>query len=115
MIKASSASGTATPTLLVTGEINVTSPGIINLQNSIPGMTGNFGYPASGTAIFNVITSNSAGFAMTLSASSDTNVLASGSSYFSDYLATTTPDYSWQSPSVGSGTFGFAKKPARGL
>jgi hypothetical protein len=40
--------------------------------------------------------------------SSQTNALATGAYYFSDYAATTTPDYSWQSPSVGSGTFGFA-------
>ena len=108
IIMAYSSTGTATPTLVVTGELNVTSPGVITLSNSIPGMTGNYGNPASGTAIFTVVTSNVAGFTMTLSAGTDSDVLATGAYYFSDYTATATPDYTWTSPDVGSGTFGFA-------
>ena len=107
IIKAAN-TGTATPTLEVTGELNVTSPGVIILQNSIPGMTGNYGNPASGTATFTVTSNSVTGFTMTLSSASDSNSLATDSYYFSDYDATTTPDYSWISPSVGSGTFGFA-------
>ncbi len=107
IIMAYSSTGTATPTLAVTAEVNVTSPGTVTLNNSIPGMTGNYGAPASGTATFTVTSNSVTGFTMTLYAS-QANALATGSNYFSDYDATTTPDYSWASPSVGSATFGFA-------
>ena len=107
IIKAAN-TGTAVPTLSVTAEVNITSPGTITLQNSIPGMTGNYGNPATGTATFTVTSNSVTGFTLTLSSGTDSNVLATGSYHFSDYAASGTPSYAWSSPAVGSSSFGFA-------
>jgi len=110
MITAISSTGTATPTLTVSKEVNVSSPGTITMGPSIPGITGNTASSlASGTATFTVQANSVSGFTMTLAAS-QTNALASGSYVFSDYTPASAgvPDFAWQNPNAGSATFGFS-------
>ena len=110
IIMALSSTGTAYPTLTVSKEVNVTSPGTIAMGPSIPGITGNTAASlASGTATFTVQANSDSGFTMTLHAS-QTNALATGSYYFSDYVPASAgvPDYTWQDPAAGSATFGFS-------
>jgi hypothetical protein len=110
MIVAISSTGVATPTLTVSKEVNVSSPGVISMGPSIPGITGNTSSSlASGTATFTVQANSVAGFTMTLHAS-QANALASGAYNFTDYAPATpgTPDFSWQEPSDGSTAFAFS-------
>lgn len=110
IMSATSSTGVANPTLTVSKEVNVSSPGTVNMGPSIPGITGNSASaPASGTAAFTVQANSTSGFTMTLHAS-QANALYSGSNYFDDYTPGTpgTPDYEFQNPSDGTAEFGFS-------
>jgi len=105
-----SSTGTATPTLTVTKEVNVSSPGVVALTPSIAGITGSpSGAPSSGTASFTVQTSSQSGFNMTLYAGANP-ALATGAYTFADYtnVAVASPDFTWQNPSSGTTSFGFS-------
>ena len=105
--------GTVTPQLAVTAEVDITSPGTITMAPSFGGITGNFGSPASGTATFTVKSNDATGYTVTLAAPGAANQFicnttnCTASDYFNDYLATTTPDFAWTSPVAGSTSFGF--------
>jgi hypothetical protein len=110
IIMALSSTGTAIPTLTVSKEVNVTSPGTVTMGPSIPGITGNTSASlASGTATFTVQANSDSGFTMTLHAS-QANALATGAYNFSDYVPASAgvPDFAWQDPDAGSATFGFS-------
>ena len=105
-----SSTGTATPTLTVTKEVNVSSPGVVALTPSIAGITGSpSGAPSSGTASFTVQTSSQSGFNMTLYAGANP-ALATGAYNFADYTdaIVSTPDYTWTNPTSGTTSFGFS-------
>jgi hypothetical protein len=87
--------------------ISVSSPGNVAMTPSIPGVSGG---TASGTAFFNVITDNMAGFTMGANASTAHAMVASGDAtyYFSNYPST--PSYNW-SVASGQAQFGFTVEP----
>ncbi len=100
-----------TVTAEVTEEISITSPADVLLASSIPGMTGNPGAPASGSATWTVITNNATGFNLKIKATSDPSMKnTDGEYYFFDYTsaAAGSPDYTWASPAVGSAEFGYS-------
>lgn len=89
--------------------LTVSSPANLTMTPSIPGITGGV---ASGTASFNVISDNTAGFSMGIFASTTHSLVASGDAgyYFSNYPATSTPSYNWSVP-AGQAQFGFTVEP----
>lgn len=114
IVSAVSTTGTATPTLAVNTELNVTSPGSVSLTPSIGGLTGNYGNPASGTVTFTVTSNSSTGFNLKLHASQVHALYrgAAATQYFGDYTPVAglgnTPDYAWQSPASYTAWFGFS-------
>jgi len=104
--------GTATPTLAINQEINVTSPGTVTMTPSIGGLTGNYQSPASGSATFTITSNSASGYTMTLQADQSHALHAGTAStqYFLDYVPVVpgTPDYSWKSPASNTAWFGFA-------
>jgi len=89
--------------------LSVSSPANVLLSPDIPGISGGV---ASGTAAFNVIVDNAAGFNMGINASTVHSMVASGDAtyYFSNYPATSTPSYNWSVP-AGQAQFGFTVEP----
>jgi hypothetical protein len=98
----------------VTSEITISSPADVTMSPSIPGMTGNAGSPSTGSVTWTVTTNDTAGFNMTLAASTSPALKLDASNYFDDYTPATagTPDYTWQSPASGAAEFGFTVEPA---
>ena len=100
-----------TVTAEVTEEISISSPADVLLASSIPGMTGNPGSPASGSATWTVITNNATGFNFKIKASTDPAMQNSdGEYYFFDYTpaAAGSPDYNYVQPAVGSAEFSYS-------
>lgn len=93
-----------TVTQAVTGEISLSDCGNVNMSPSIAGLTGGAGM---GTTTCQVTTSDTAGYTMSLSAST-TPALKASSYYFSDYTVTAgnVPDYSW-SIGASASEFGY--------
>lgn len=94
----------------VSEEISLSSPGDVALASSIPGMTGNPGSPASGSATWTVITSNATGFNMKVKASGETGMVKDADWYMYAYTPAVagSADYTWASPAVGSAEYGFS-------
>lgn len=84
-----------TVTQTVSAEIALSSPDDVTMSGAIPGITGG---SATGTATWNVITNNNAGFKMELEASADPALAGTthGDS-FADYgeASSGVPDYAW--------------------
>jgi len=100
-----------TVTAEVTEEISISSPADVLLASSIPGMTGNPGSPASGSATWTVITNNATGFNFKIKASTDPAMQNSdGEYFFFDYTpaAAGSPDYDYAGPAAGSAEFSYS-------
>lgn len=101
---------TETVSATVTQEVTISAPGEAYFNNQIPGVSGNPGSPSSASLAWVVTTNNSAGYALTVSASATPALVntGSGSYYFDDY--TTTPTHNWDSGSISTGgaKFGFS-------
>ncbi|MCX6760283.1 MAG: hypothetical protein NTW46_02990 [Candidatus Nealsonbacteria bacterium] len=93
----------------VTEEISLTGPADLLLASSIPGMTGNPGAAASGSANWTVITSNGTGYNLKVKASGETGMFQSNTAYFYAYTpaGAGSADIDWVSPAVGSAEYGF--------
>jgi len=96
--------------------LTVSSPGNISLPSNINGISGGV---ATGSASWNVITDNLAGFNMSINASTAHAMVASGDAtyYFDNYPTTTaypsTSTYTWSVP-AGQAKFGFTVAPHTG-
>jgi len=87
--------------------LSVSAPGPVAMAPDIPGITGG---AATGSATFYVVTDNTAGFNITFNTSTSPAMILNGSDithYFSNYTATSTPDYNWSVPSSNA-QFGFS-------
>ncbi|MEA2097668.1 MAG: hypothetical protein U9P70_01135, partial [Patescibacteria group bacterium] len=109
--------GAATDDITVTqgvaAELSIISPGNISMSVSIPGITGNPGSPTTGSATWNVKTSNATGFDMKIKASTDPALQLDGSNQFTDYSPVgTVPDFTWASPAASAAEFGFTVEAA---
>lgn len=98
--------------LTVTAEISISSPANVTLLPNMPGITGG---TATGECTWTVVTTNNAGFTMTLKESDAGPALvgqAEGDS-FADYTPTNsgTPDYTW-AIADSTAEFGFTVEPA---
>jgi len=93
--------------------ITISSPGDVSLNPTIPGISGNAGAPASGEAVWTVITDSPAGFNLKVRASTDPAMKLDDTYYFDDYgpVAAGSPDYDWTSPGAGNAEFGFTVEP----
>jgi len=87
--------------------LSISSPGTLAMTPSIPGISGG---TANASGTFNVICDNSAGFSMTLNASTLHSMMATGDPtfYFANYTAT--PSYTWNVYS-GEAQFGYTVEP----
>jgi hypothetical protein len=87
--------------------LSISSPGVLNMTPSIPGISGGTA-DVSGT--FNVITDDAAGFTLALNASTAHAMMAESDPtyYFSNYSAT--PTYTWTVYS-GNAQFGYTVEP----
>ncbi|MDD3006933.1 MAG: hypothetical protein PHX30_05155 [Candidatus Pacebacteria bacterium] len=94
-----------TVTQAVTSDITISSPANVNLTGTIYGMTGGTG---DGSTTWNVKTSDTSGFGMSLKANT-ANCLAKGGEHFNDYSVTTPHSYNWTAPAVSG--FGFTVEP----
>lgn len=103
-----------TVTQTVTEELSVSSPANVSMSASILSMTGNPGAPTTGSATWNVKTSNATGFDMKIKASTDPAMQLDGSNQFTDYSPAVggTPDFTWTSPASSAAEFGFTVEPA---
>lgn len=110
LIKAYSSSQAFTASVAVTSEINISAPGNVTMTPTIPGMSGNYQNPASGSATFTVLTNESSGFDMKIYASQANALYLDGSYFFTDYAPTLTgtPDYTWRSPASTAAWFGYS-------
>jgi len=98
---------TAKVTATVTQEVTISSPPDTTFSASIPGITGNAGSPATASLSWKIITNDSTGFDLKLSASQVNALYKDGSYYFTDYGTPPTPTYGWSGPASGSASFGF--------
>jgi len=103
-----------TVTQTVTEELSISSPADVSMSASILSMTGNLGSPTTGSATWNVITSNATGFNMKIKASTDPALQLDGSNEFTDYTPAVggTPDFEWTSPLASAAEFGFTVEAA---
>jgi len=102
-------------TQTVTEEISLSEPADISMSASILGMTGNPGSPTTGSATWNVKTSNDTGFKLELEASTDPALQLDASNQFIDYTpAGAVPDYTWTSPTASQAEFGFSVEAETG-
>ncbi len=92
-----------TVTQHVDSDISISSPSDVNMTGTIYGMTGGTG---DGSATWIVITSNAAGFNMSLKAST-TPALMSGAFSFADYATGAVPDYNWALTDNTTSEFGY--------
>lgn len=104
MLKAATDNDEATVTATITEEVTISTPDNATFNASIPGVSGG---NATASLSWNVKTSNSTGFSMTLAASQANALYQDGTYYFSDYDITPPLDYVWTSPTSGNAFFGF--------
>lgn len=87
-------------TATVTSDVAISSPADVVLSGTIGGVAGGF---ATGSAVFNVKTSNTTGYSLKVHADQADTLNLDGTNHFDDYSAT--PTYAW---TLGSGSgFGF--------
>lgn len=108
------AADTVIVTQQVTAETAISAPADINMSGSIPGVTGNFGVPTTGSVAWTVTSNNSLGFQMTLKAGTNPALRLDATYNFSDYSPAVagTPDYAWASPAASAAEFGYTVEPA---
>jgi len=108
------ASDAVVVTQAVSAEITISAPADITMSPAIPGMTGNFGSPATGSVSWTVTTNNVQGYNLKLKAAAAPALALDATWNFSDYSPATTaaPDFSWASPATGTAEFGFTVEPA---
>jgi len=108
-------SDTIVVTAEVTDEISIgTPPADVLLASSIPGISGNPGAPASGSATWTVKTSNTTGFNMKIKATQEPAMQLDNDYMFANYTpaAAGSPDAVWSVPVSGSAEFGYTVEPA---
>ena len=88
--------------------LSISSPVDVTMSATIPGVTGNPGAPRTGSATWQVITDNTAGFILKLKASAAPAMVLDGTYHFNDYSpAGAVPDYDWAQPAASEAEFGF--------
>lgn len=101
-------------TQTVTEELSVSAPADVTMSAAILSMTGNPGAPTTGSATWNVKTSNATGFDMKIKASTDPALQLDATNQFTDYgpAVAGTPDFTWVSPAASAAEFGFTVEAA---
>jgi len=108
LINAADAPDIITVTQGVTQEITISHPADVTMSATIPGVTGNPGVPRTGSTLWQVKTTNAAGFILKLNAGVAPAMVLDGTYHFDDYSpAGAVPDYAWASPAGGEAEFGF--------
>jgi len=102
---ATTANDSITVTQAVTSDLTISAPDNVTMTGTIYGMTGGTG---DGSATWNVKTSDTSGFGMSLKADA-VNCLRKSSESFADYSLATPHSYSWTAPAVSA--FGFTVEP----
>lgn len=106
VVGAASVTDDITVTQHVTGDISISHPADVNMAGTIYGMTGGTG---SGSATWTVVTSNVAGFNMSLKADAANCLRLNGTDHFDDYSRTNPLAYNWSAPAISG--FGFTVEP----
>lgn len=113
VVGAATANDSVVVTQAVTSDITISAPADVTMSGPIYGLTGGTG---NGTAVWEVKTSDTSGYTVTLAAQADTHVLTNGTEYFLDYTpAEAVPDFDWDTTPTGGSAFGFtveAETPA---
>ncbi len=106
----------------VSQEVTASSPSTVVMNpDTIGGVVGNPGAPATGFTSFTVKSNDPAGYSLAIGSGQQNALHRDAANYFSDYLplATSggTPNYNWSdgAPSAGNAYFGFSLYPAASL